>query len=450
VSCGTLANWLAGADEPVVVFALGLAACIGWMQAALWTPFRSPSLKLLILFAGALLPGMSGAWLYNSSGLPEYAMVAVLGCLLALSYPAALAGVARDRRGDAWPSGLSTSWRLWQNRRPPALFPERFGSPVRALHWYMRGSPQNTVGRFLLTPLVVILPTLLCSIPHMLAPSLHPYALFLLFTFVSMLYCVALPAFVNLPPAKGAKPVRPHQALAFVLLRPIGSGRLAVAFLDTTLRVVLWNWAVWLPLGLLACLCWSAFSDMPAAILREAISAEIRLFFGRVSAWQTAGVATLSAIAIVGGTWRILTDLLLVGLVTPPERRVYFGVAMALAALNAFVAVGIPLLFNPTRRAVAVDTLVGVGLVILAVKVVVAAVVFRFAYGRGLLEGISLRTFFLTWFIVAAALLGATGVIFQGLGLPVPTGLVLLWGAILLPLGRFALLPLVLEDLRHR
>jgi hypothetical protein len=45
---------------------------------------------------------------------------------------------------------------------------------------------------------------------------------------------------------------------------------------------------------------------------------------------------------------------------------------------------------------------------------------------------------------------GLTAFVVPGLGLPVSGSLVVLWTAILLPLGRFALLPLAIDGVRHR
>jgi hypothetical protein len=451
VSCGTLVNWLAGAHEPVVVFSLGAAVCIGWLQVALWTPFQSP-LKLLIFFAGVLLLIMFVAWLYVRSGLPEYAMVAVLGCLLALSYPAALAGVARDRRGDAWQPGLSVVARLWQFHRRAARLPQPFGSLARAQRWYNWWEPRSVVGRVMAAPLVTLLAAMglgfLVSmlreqdpVPRPFPGPLIPSALFF---FLPLVVLLPMRLLVRFPGAIGLDPI-PRRP-SYVLFRPISSGTLTATLLRTALRGVFWSWAFWLPLGLGACLWWNAVSAVPGSILQE-----LKLFFGRLPTWEIVGVIVLSAMALVGLLWRLITDLLMVGVaLDQPDHWPYLGLSLALAGLSGLVGAGLSLSLDPATRPLAVDVLAGAGVVILAVKVVVAAIAFRSARREGLLEGMSLRTSFQVWAVLAIALLSATAALLPGLQLPVPTTLVLLWIAILLPLGRFALLPLGLEALRHR
>jgi hypothetical protein len=178
---------------------------------------------------------------------------------------------------------------------------------------------------------------------------------------------------------------------------------------------------------------------------------ELKLLFGRLPAWQIVGVIILSAVAILGIVWWLMSHYLLAFVAShQPDHWCYAGFSLAIAGFSGVVAVGLSLALDPATRPLAIGALAGAGVVILLVKVVVAGVAFRSAYRDGLLEGMSLRRFFLVWPVLAIALLSATAVVLPGLGLPVPTSLVLLWLAILLPLGRFALIPLGLEALRHR
>jgi hypothetical protein len=432
-------------DVPVGV-ALVLAVCSAWLQVALWTPSRNPLVKSLALGFGTLLPAALAGWLYFRSGLPEYATVGILVAVLALSYPAALAGAARDRRGDAWLSGPAITWPRWMRRRGPGPSPKPFPSPVHAQRWYYWSSPPGLAGRLVYAPLVPLVFGLVFVFSLLGTQILNPHLTVLLFTVGYPVFFLLMGLLLaDVPIQKGAKPFGPRENLMFASQRPIGSGRLAVTLLRTLLHVILSSWAIWLPIGLMACLGWSAFSDVPAGILRD-----LKLFFGRLSVWQSVGVAALSAVALVGGTWRLVTDMLTAGTIGQRGRPTYLSVSLAIIGLNALVTVGISLLLDPATRAPAVDALTGAGVVILAVKLVVSGLAFRVADRDGLLEGLSLRTFFLVWLVLVVVLLGTTAVLVSSLGLPVPTSLVLLWVAILLPLGRFALLPLGLEALRHR
>jgi hypothetical protein len=231
---------------------------------------------------------------------------------------------------------------------------------------------------------------------------------------------------------------------SFVLVRPIDSGTLAATLLRTILHGALWSGAFWLLLGLVAWLCWDAISTKPGM-------QELKLLFGPLPAWQIVGVIILSAAAIVGILWWLISHLMVLAVALHQSHHwSYFGLSLAIVGFSGVVAVGLSLSLDPATRPLAIGAFAGVGVVFLLTKVVVAGAAFWFANRDGLLEGMSLRRFFLVWPVFAIALLSATAVLLPGLGLPVPTSLVLLWVAILLPLGRFALIPLGLEAVRHR
>jgi hypothetical protein len=439
-----LVNWQYGADEPVVVFSLGLAVCVGWMQVALWTPFQS-AFKLLILVAAVMLLGMFVAWLYVRSGLPGDAIAVVLGCLLALSYPAALAGVARDRRGDAWFSGLGTLWRLRQDRRRPASLHPPFGSAVRAQRWFNWRSPEALARTLGSAPLAAFF-GLLFFFSRTATPTTNPH----LVVFVgaaAIPICTVAPIWFlasRMPPPRGGKPIGLIESMHLPLLRPIGTGSLGVSLLLGLLRGAIWSWVFWLAFALLACLCWSAFSATPAGMAQE-----LKGFLGRLSWWQCFAVVAFTFGAIIGLTWRLVADVLLLEMFRYRRYPDFVAAFLAVVGLNGLVAVGVSLLLDSATRPSAVGALAVAGVVILVVKVFVAGIALRTARRGGLFEAMSPRVFPF-WLAIAAAVLGSTAILLPGLGLPVPTSLVLLWVAILLPLGRFALFPLGLEALRHR
>jgi hypothetical protein len=263
--------------------------------------------------------------------------------------------------------------------------------------------------------------------------------LFFVFPLVVLLLMRLLVSFLW---ALGLDPLQRRPS--FVLVRPINSGTLTATLLRTILHGALWSGAFWLLLGLGAWLCWNAFSTKPGM-------QELKLLFGHLPAWQIVGVIILSAVAIVGIVWWLISHyLLLFVALHQPDHWCYVGLSLLIAGFNGVVVVGLDLSWDPATRPLAVDALAGAGAFILLAKVVVAGVASRAAYRNGLLAGMSLRRFFAVWLVLAIALLSATAVLLPGLGLPVPTSLVLLWVVILLPLSRFALLPLGLEALRHR
>jgi hypothetical protein len=274
--------------------------------------------------------------------------------------------------------------------------------------------------------------------------TVYPHLLVCLFFIFPIVVWLPLLLAVKSPNASGLDPAALQKSLVFVWLRPMSSGTLTAIFLQNILRVVLWSWAIWLALGLGACLCLSAF--VPADRWQE-----MKLLLGRLPAWQTVGAVALSVVAVVGATWKIATDgFLAKATFNQSDRWYYVGPTLAIFGLNGLVAVGTSFLLDPATRVPAVDALAGAGVVILTAKLIVALLAFRSANRNGLLEGLSLRKFFAVWLVLAAILLGTTAVLVSSLGLPVPTSLVLLWVAILLPLGRFALFPLCIEALRHR
>jgi hypothetical protein len=450
VVCGTLLNWLLESDVPVVVWAVGAAVCMAWLQVAFWTPVRVPGIRSLAWLSGAILPIVFVAWLYFRSGLSLHAILAVLVSCLALSYPAALAAVARDRRGDAWPLDLSIAARLWPFRRRAARVPRAFGSLARAQRWYNWWDPRAVLVRVLLAPLAPLMAAMvLVALTIELSeknpipgPFPGPLSASLRFFVLPLVVLLSMRLLVSFLWAKGIDPIQRRPS--FVLVRPINSGTLTATLLRTILRGALWSGVYWLLLVLGAWLCWDALSTKQGM-------QELELLFARLPAWQIVGVIFLLAVAIVGILWWLISHLLLlfVGL-HQPDHWCYVGLSLAMAGFSGVVAVGISLLLDRATRPLAIDALAGAGVVILLAKAVVAGMAFRFAYRDGLLEGMSLRRFFLAWSVLAIGLLSATAAVLPGLGLPVPTSLVLLWLVILLPLARFALIPPGLEAVRHR
>jgi hypothetical protein len=446
VVSGTLLNWLYGSNQSVVVPALGLAVWIAWLQVGLWAPVRTPLVKFPLFLSGIPLPGMFVAWLYVRSGLPEYAMVLVLVVCLALLYLAGLAGVAYDRRGDAWLSSLSTLWRLWQNRRQPAPLPPPFASPARAQRWFNWRSPEGLGRTFMAAPLAALF-GLLFFFSRTAAPKWNPHLVVFLGAVV-LPTCIAPPMWflaTKMSLSRGSKPVGLRESMYLPLLRPIGTGSLGVSFLRSLLRCAIWSWAFWLALALLVCLCWNAFSATPAGMAHD-----LKVFFGGLSWWQCSVVVAFTFGAVVGLTWRLVADLLLLAMFGYRRYADTVAAFLAVVGLNGLVAIGVSLLLEPATRPWAVDALAVAGVVILAVKLMVAGLAFRSVYRNGQLEGLSLRRFFAVWLVLAAILLGTTAGLVSSFGLPVPTSFVLLWVVILLPLGRFALLSLGFEALRHR
>ncbi len=421
--------------------ALGVAVGVTWLQAAFWGAFRAPLVKGLAVLAGMALPGAFAGWLCVGSGLPEHAAAAALAACLAASYFAALAGVDRDRRGDTWPSGPAPSRRPGSVRRRPAPPRRPFGSPARAQWWYELHGPRGLAALLLCG--IAWIPLALAIFLGLLKPDrdLHLLAFFV---------GAEIPIVFGLTMAYAS--TRTDRNLAavtsvidFMLLRPVTCGRLAAAYFQTWLFAAVLSLLTWLAGVAAAGLCWGAFSAAPGRLLRG-----LAVYLGQFSAWQTSGVAALSAVTLVGITWRFASGNWTSAIFGGSRHRTGFALVIANGVLDGLVAVGVSLLINPATRAWGVETFARLGLVVLCVKAVVAFVAFRLARERGLLDGSAARLLLPTWILLAGLVVGLTAAVVPGLGLPVPTSFVLLWTVILLPLGRFALLPLGLDAWRHR
>jgi hypothetical protein len=429
---------------PVLVPALGLAATIAWLDVAVWAPIRDLAVKILAVMTSMLLPGLLATWLSFDIELPSYAVAAVLAGCLAISFPAAITAVAADRRGDVWLQGLVLAGRLQPKYREPSPDSRAFASIARAQYWYTSSSPLGRLvslfGALWLVPLALVL-----ALSRMGPTPLSPHLLVFGFAVVVPLLTlgpIGL-AIQNTRTKTGRDPIDLQESSTFVFLRPIGSGQLAIAILETTLLGVLQSWAFCLAAALVAGSCWSVVSPVPGDIARAATG-----YLDRLPVWRAVGVVVLSGYAVVGLTWRLVTNRVVM---TPTRqgRMLYFAGRLSSLGQVAFLAMSISLLLDPETRLATVGVLAWLGIAVLGAKVLIAATALRAARKDGLLDRTALQRATLLWASLAIPTLGLAAVVLPGLGLPIPTSLVVLWVAILLPLGCFALIPLGLEATRH-
>jgi hypothetical protein len=440
-----LLNLLHKESVPVLVPALGLAATIAWLDVAVWAPFRDLVVKLLAVMISMLLPGLLAAWLSFGVEMPYYAVAAVLAACVAISFPAAITAVAADRRGDVWLERLVLAGSLQPRYREPSPDSRAFASIARAQRWYNSSSPRGRLvslfGALALVPWAGLL-ALSRNDPHW-----NPHLF--VFTFI-----VGVPLLAGLPVALAmhnarAKLERDSLGLqvssTFVLLRPITSGQLAITLLETSLLGVLQSGALCLAGALVAGTCCSVVWPVPGNIARAVMG-----YLDRLPLWQGIGVVMLSGFAVVGLTWRLLTNRPLMTPAARQGRMLYFAARLSNLGQIAFLLMSISLLLDPATRPATVGALAWLGIPALGAKVLIAATALRAARKDGLLDRTTLLQATLLWASLGIPTLGLAAVVLPGLGLPVPTSLVLLWLLILLPLGRFALIPLGLEAARHR
>jgi hypothetical protein len=117
-------------------WALLLAAHLAWTQAVCWTLARTPLLRLVV--AIAVLPSVVMVavlvWAHYNVQITFLQFNLGLVALIGIAYVLAVAGVARDRRGDGW------GW-AWLGRLVLRVLPRlpaqggAFASPLAAQRW---------------------------------------------------------------------------------------------------------------------------------------------------------------------------------------------------------------------------------------------------------------------------------------------------------------------------
>jgi hypothetical protein len=436
------ANYFYAAGMPVAALSLGPAVGITWVQAAYWGVFRAPWIRVLAWLSALALPVAFALWLGFRPGMPEYATAAVLATCLAASYFAALDGVDRDRRGDAWPTSSVLSGPHESVRRRSAPPRRSFGSPVRAQWWYELHGVRGV--HALLSCSLGLFPLAFAILVGLIKPNageLLPVAFVVAFEIPVVTFGLGVAYSSTRIDRNRAAPILTD----FVLLRPITSGRLAATYFQTWLFAAVPSVLIWLS-GIVAVgLCCSAFSAAPGQLLQRLVA-----YFGHFSAWQAAGVVALSAVTLVGITWRYVSGNWTSAICGARRDRTGFVLAISNGVLDGLIATGVALLIDPATRARGVETFTCIGLVVLCVKAAVAFIAFRLARQRGLLDRSATRLLLPTWILIAGLVVSLAAAVVPGLGLPVPTSFVLLWTIILLPLGRFALLPLAFDAWRPR
>ncbi|MFO0843313.1 MAG: hypothetical protein U0797_13100 [Gemmataceae bacterium] len=120
-----------GVNVPVVVSFLAILTGIGWIHALSWSPFPVRWMRfalLVVVMCGLFTVPV----ILAESAMPHGPLSALLGGLLALSYPVAVAGVSRGRRGV----GVSEPARLdVAEGSATAVDATPFPSPFRAQLW---------------------------------------------------------------------------------------------------------------------------------------------------------------------------------------------------------------------------------------------------------------------------------------------------------------------------
>ena len=438
-----ISSWL-GVKVPTFVPCLAIVATLASVQATLWAPTVAAPLKVLALIPAAVAPSALVLSLYDRVGVPEYGIAGILIAILILASCAAVAGVAADRRGDIWLK--------WPSFPKPVIRPSPqatqispFKCPGRAQFWYDLNRPFGRAlacwaafqfAPFLLAPVgaVVMSP----EMAHILVASI-------------LLGCPVLGVLLShgiaLDAARRSAMLKLNdrqEGNTFSWLRPIRTSELAVSLCQTSLVVVCVSWLLW---GIICLVVWECWSFIFA---REGAAHVLARLLAPFLNWRGFGVMALSVAALAGATFRLDTDRTMMRSSFCSSSGVNFAFSLALAIVNGLVAIGVSLALDPVALRETIDVMIGTGVALLVLKVLAALLAFRGALRERLFDALTARKILLAWVVTVGMLLGLAIIVLPERVATMPKGLVLLGAGILVPLGRFAWLPLALDRCRHR
>jgi hypothetical protein len=441
--------WPCGAAVPLVWPAVFLAAFLAWLQALSWLPF--PSTTLRAPAAGLLLGGLTMLAIFGAAvGVPEWILALFGILLLAAGYGAALGAVRLSRRGDApeWPwfdrlVRQLRRLRLYLRRRHP------FASPLAAQAWldwrrsghvvpvlvgvvvFLLVLGGSSIEQFLGERTSPETPPALADLIRLVSPASLVLGLFL---------CAPLALAAVLGYDQGIMRTAPqanaYAMSTFLALRPLSCAELIAAKLRMAVRATFWSWA----LALAGASCWLLGSGSWRSVLDAP-------FLQPYPTWKIAIATVLLVALLMAVTWENLVAAMWAGL----TGRLWVNLTLSLLIGIVWIPVGLagyglwvypeylPLLWRLLPWLAA-------GLVLL--KLALAAWLAREVHRRRLLAP---RTLF-AW---AAGWVVAVGSLFLLLECFLPEGLLPRWAkplaaVLVVPLARFAVMPLALHWNRHR
>jgi hypothetical protein len=417
-----------GRQSSIVVWwpALLLASCLACFQAVCWTLVRSPLLRLVVAILGlpSVVLGVVLALAWNNIQVTLTQAALIMGAAIAAAYAVAVAGVARDRRGDR----LDWAWvgRLLLRAVPRRLGTERpFASAAAAQHW-MEVRRQA----WLLPAFVGLFVAMLF---WAMALPLGPAEVARVAAALVGVPCL-LAFFIGFGMGKTSFWAKDMRLSSFIAARPLTSAGLASAKLYAAGLSALATWALVLLLAPL----WAVVSGNVEAV-RDLGAA----LFHDLPGWKLGLLVPAAVAGLVGLTWLQLVAGLCLSLTG--RAAVVNGVVLLYAAVGTTLAVlGI---WNASHGDF-FDTLLTVvwclagGLGILKLAAV------GWAWGRWGCWNDRKVACLAVWLAVAACLVVPLYAAFPG-G-PVPTHLIALFVVLALPLARLLALPAAVVWNRHR
>jgi hypothetical protein len=445
--------WPAGQDVPLGWPALLAASLMVCLQAVAWWPFPLPFLRVGAAGLGLTLVAMTPTFGIATEplGLPRAAWVGVLAALLPAAYGAALVGVARARRGDTpewtWPARLAR----WLGDRLPRRR-ATFASPLQAqawLEWRQRGLGFPVMVGWLVAIWGILAQLAERAIDNVaseeMTPALVAAAGALTAPGVALLVLLAVPPLLALAWSGELGGMRLQGGVPgglkvgcspFLALRPLTGGEFILAKLHTAARCTLTAWAIVLPaaalwLGLTG--RWRVLAGAP--VLQSHSALEV---FGGLTA-GLAALVLLTWLTLAGGQWVSLTG------------RAWLLNAVGLTVVIGWMPLGLLgywLTQHPNVVAALVAALPYLATGAVVVKLLLAAWLGRSLWRRRIVEPRTLVLAVVAWVVLVAGHVALLGWLFP----PDRVSLAALAVGVMLvlPLNRFAAMPLALEWNRHR
>ena len=211
---------------------LTVAAMLFALQAIVWSLYRFPLIRIVLILAAMIGIGMLGLAAPGKGfrNMSEPAVLGALGVIIALAFAAAVAGVSRDRRGE---------WEGWTQRvidRVLALFPRRrkaFPSAAGAQVWFEWRGKAFFLSAVLGLPMILVM--MICPVPTMghfdPVMTATTYANLPCLTLV-LAWCVGMTL------AKTDYWNRESQLSSFVTARPLTDGDIVLAKLKAAALVI--------------------------------------------------------------------------------------------------------------------------------------------------------------------------------------------------------------------
>ncbi len=424
-----LARWPWEIDAPLFWPALFAATFLAWTQAFMWMPYGLPAARAIVtvLWLAAFDAIVLLAAHFNVS---EPVMLAILAPQIPLAYLVARYAVARARRGDV-PDWRPRFLRTAAVAGPAPLRRAGFASPARAQLWF----EWRRQGRTLPALVGIVLPFELAL--FWIARDAPGLLLELLL--LALITPPLMASFTASTVSKANPDARDSYAMSpFIATRPMSSAELIAA----KLKMAIWSTvAAWLLLlvAVPLALIWSGTWPMVEA--RASRLVEI------VGMPRTVVFALLVLAGLMAVTWKQLVQGMYIGL----TGREWISKLTVIVALAFIIFIG-PVVqwvvdYN-SARALLWSSLPAIFAVLVACKMLAAAVVAIRLTRSGLLSDRTLVRGAARWAAIVFALYGVLAWLVSG---PlIPQYFLALLAILAVPLARVSAAPLALAWNRHR